>query len=75
MEESVRPRITKKFWKFKSMTNRGLRVLLIASSLLSLVSAAVNGFRPRRCRRSESTAKLGYGLDLCAIPNPIPSTL
>ena len=28
MEESVRPRITKRFWKFKSMTNRGLRVLL-----------------------------------------------
>ena len=31
MEESVRPRITKKFWKFKSMTNRGLRVLLTQS--------------------------------------------
>ena len=31
MEESVRPRITKKFWKFKSLTNRGLRVLLTQS--------------------------------------------
>ena len=41
--------------------------LLAASSLLSLVFAAVNGFRLRHCRRSKSTAKLGYGLDLCAI--------
>ena len=31
MEESVRPKSTKKFWKFKSMTNRGLRVLLTQS--------------------------------------------
>ena len=31
MEESVRPRITKKFWKFKSMMNRRLRVLLTQS--------------------------------------------
>ena len=41
--------------------------LLVASRLLSLVSAAVNGFRPRRCRRSEFITKLGYGLDHCAI--------
>ena len=26
--ESVRPRCTKRFWRFKSMTNRELRVLL-----------------------------------------------
>ena len=31
MEESVRPKHTKKFWKFKSMTNRGLWVLLTQS--------------------------------------------
>ena len=31
MDESVRPKRTKKFWKFKSMTNRGLRVLLTQS--------------------------------------------
>ena len=31
MEESIRPKSTKKFWKFKSMTNRGLRVLLTQS--------------------------------------------
>ena len=41
--------------------------LLVASRLLLLVSAAVNGFHPRRCRRSEFIAKLGYGLDHCAI--------
>ena len=28
---SVRPRIIKRFWKFKSMTNRGLRALLTQS--------------------------------------------
>ena len=27
-DESVRPKYTKRFWKFKSMTNRELRVLL-----------------------------------------------
>ena len=26
--ESVRPKCIERFWKFKSMTNRGLRVLL-----------------------------------------------
>ena len=31
MGESVRPKRTKKFWKFKSMTNWGLRVLLTQS--------------------------------------------
>ena len=31
MEESVRPKRIKKFWKFKSMTNWGLRVLLTQS--------------------------------------------
>ena len=31
MEESVRPKHKKKFWKFKSMTDRGLRVLLTRS--------------------------------------------
>ena len=41
--------------------------LLIASRLLSLVSAAVNGFHLRRCRRSEFIAKLGYGLDHSAM--------
>ena len=29
--ESVRPKCTKRFWKFKSMTNWGLRVLLTQS--------------------------------------------
>ena len=33
MDESVRPKHTKKFWKFKSMMNRGLRVLLTQSGL------------------------------------------
>ena len=42
--------------------------LLIASRLLSLVSAAINGIQPRCCRRSEFIAKLGYGLDHSAIP-------
>ena len=40
-------------------------VLLIASHLLSLVSAAVNGILPRRCK---FIAELGYGLDHSAIP-------
>ena len=31
MDESVRPKRTKKFWKFKSMMNQGLRVLLTQS--------------------------------------------
>ena len=31
MEESVRPKRTNKFWNFKSMTNRDLRVLLTQS--------------------------------------------
>ena len=65
-----------KFWKFLRNPSPAQQLalpswfpdrLLVTSSLLSLVSAAVNGFRPRRCRRSKSTAKLGYGLDLCAI--------
>ena len=66
-----------KFWKFpetpspahSSLCLLGLRiVLLIAIRLLSLVSAAVNGILPRRCRRSEFIAELGYGLDHSAIP-------
>ena len=43
-------------------------VLLVAIRLLSLVSVAVNGNQPRRCRRSEFIAELGYELDHCAIP-------
>ena len=31
MDVSVRPKCTKRIWKFKSMTNRGLRVLLTQS--------------------------------------------
>ena len=31
MDDSVIPKCTKRFWKFKSMTNRGLRVLLTQS--------------------------------------------
>ena len=47
----------------------GLRIVdFIASRLLSLVSAAVNGIQPRRCRHSEFIAKLGYGLDHSDIP-------
>ena len=47
----------------------GLRiVLLVASRLLSLISAAINGILPRRCRRSEFITELGYGLDHSAIP-------
>ena len=42
--------------------------LLVAGRLLSLVSAAVNGILPRRCRRSEFITELGYGLDHSAIP-------
>ena len=46
----------------------GLRIVdFVASHLLSLVSTVVNGFHLRRCRCSESTTKLGYGLNLCAI--------
>ena len=32
-DESVRPKCTGRFWKFKSMMNRGLRVLLTQSGL------------------------------------------
>ena len=47
----------------------GLRIVdFVASYLLLLVSAAINGFLLRRCRRSEFTAELGYGLDHSAIP-------
>ena len=31
MDFSVRPKCTKRFWKFKSMMNRGLQVLLTQS--------------------------------------------
>ena len=31
MDDSVIPKYTKRFWKFKSMTNRGLQVLLTQS--------------------------------------------
>ena len=31
VDDSVIPKSTKRFWKFKSMTNRGLRVLLTQS--------------------------------------------
>ena len=31
LDGSVRPKCTERFWKFKSMTNRGLRVLLTQS--------------------------------------------
>ena len=35
---------------------------------MSLVSATVNGFLLRRCRRSEFTAELGYEFDpLCIL--------
>ena len=52
-----------------SLCHLGLRIVdFFASHLLSLVSAAVNGIQPRRCRRSEFIAKLGYGLDHSAIP-------
>ena len=67
-----------KFWKFlrnpfaraiARSAIEGLRiVLLVASRLLSLVSTAVNGILPRRCRCSEFIAELGYGLDHSAIP-------
>ena len=71
----IYPRV--KFWKtFRPPRPRlacsaslGLRIiLLVASRLLSLVSAAVNGILPRRCRCSEFIAELGYGLDHSAIP-------
>ena len=64
-----------KIWKFlqtpspahSSLCLQGLRiVLLVASRLLALVSAAVNGILPRHCRRSEFIAELGYELDHCA---------
>ena len=42
-------------------------VLLVASCLLSLVSATVNGNHPHHCRCSEFIAELGYELDHCAI--------
>ena len=46
----------------------GLRIIdFVASRLLLLVSAAVNGFLLRRCRRSEFIAELGYELDHSAI--------
>ena len=46
----------------------GLRIIdFVASRLLSLVSATVNGFHLRRCRRSEFIAELGYELDHSAI--------
>ena len=40
---SVRPRIIKRFWKFKSMTNRGLQALLtqsVESDLIKLCDVA-----------------------------------
>ena len=47
----------------------GLRIVdFVASHLLLLVSAAVNGFHLRHSRRSEFIAELGYELDHCAIP-------
>ena len=40
--------------------------LLVVGDLLPLVSIVVNGILPRRCRRSELTAELGYEFDpLC----------
>ena len=46
----------------------GLRIVdFVASRLMSLVFAAVNGFLLHRCRRSEFTAELGYELDHSAI--------
>ena len=42
--------------------------LLVASDLLPLVSATVNGYLRRRCRRSELIAELGYEFDpLCIL--------
>ena len=53
--------------------NGGLRrvitaALWMSSGIMGLGIAAVNGIQPRRCRRSEFIAKLGYGLDHSAIP-------
>ena len=65
-----------KFWKtfstpspaHSSLYLLGLRIVdFVASRLLSLVSAVVKGFYPRRCRCSEFIAELGYGLDHSAI--------
>ena len=66
-----------KFWKI--FQNLRLRIacsafsrlgiiLLAASDLPSLVSAAVNGILPRRCRRSKFTAELGYELETLCYP-------
>ena len=52
-----------------SLCLQGLRIVdFVASRLLSLVSAAVNGILPRRCRHSEFIAELGYEIDHSAIP-------
>ena len=61
--ETLRPRTT------CSASSALWIVLLVASDLPPLVSAAANGILLRRCCRSKSIATLGYGFELCAILN------